>query len=539
MKTYTVEDPQTGKRVKFQWEGGVPPTDIDIDQIFQEVRTSAPAPQPQPKGFAGRVGERLGERYQAVAEEPLTVQSVATLRQPLRVAGQVAGGLTDIIGETLKSGYGLLPEVVQAGIRGAGKAMVEGMPKVNVTMQGIQGLMGQWSEFREKHPEPAKDIEAAGNIAMVAPILKPLGQLGKEGIAVSKDIMKLSRKGVEKAATGAKDVVATTRNVYDKLRGVYPDAALEPIKNNAIRGVVEKGLEKGIRPTVTGKATYGQIQSYFNRGTEAVKSIVQNKQALQFTDEAGNIVRGELPKSLHQFSQAVEQTKKTIFQTYDELAKAAGQQGAVVDLRPIVAQIDDITSKAALQDLSPATVKYAQNRAKALLKRGTYTAEEAQEAIKILNNSLESFYKNPTYGTGQKAVVDAMIANNLRSSLDDVITQAVGPGYQDLKASYGALKSIEKEVAHRAIVDLRKNVKGLLDFTQLYSGTQAVTGLLTMNPKLMIQAGTIESIARYLKMMNNPNRHIRKMFENVDELMKISNEGPKSKIGQMIVGGRQ
>jgi hypothetical protein len=40
--------------------------------------------------------------------------------------------------------------------------------------------------------------------------------------------------------------------------------------------------------------------------------------------------RGQLPKNLSEFSDAISQTKKKIYSEYDVLAKNAGENGALV-----------------------------------------------------------------------------------------------------------------------------------------------------------------------------------------------------------------
>lgn len=295
--------------------------------------------------------------------------------------------------------------------------------------------------------------------------------------------------------------------------------------------IINKGVDKGIRPGVAGNRTFKQSEGYHRKAQHAVKTIVENKDALKLTDEYGEVVLG-LPKNLRQFSQSIDQTKSNIFRQYDEMAKAAGESGAKVDLGSIPAELLKVANNKSLQLAAPDAAAYAQKRAAAFQNVNAATdgvtttrnnflaAEQAQEVISMFNQSLESFYKNPSYDTASKAYIDSLIVNNLRKELDSVIEKSAGPGYQQLKNAYGSLKAIEKDVAQRAIVDARRNVKGLLDFSDVFSGSQVVGGLISMNPATVGTGVTAKIISNLYKIKNDPNKIIENMFREVDKRYK-------------------
>ena len=290
--------------------------------------------------------------------------------------------------------------------------------------------------------------------------------------------------------------------------------------------IIDAGIEKAIRPSVAGKPTYKTALGYKDKAREAVKTIVKNKSNLNLVDEFGERTH-KLPETLGEFSQAVNNAKESIFRQYDDIAKTAGQYGASINLGRIASKLDPVLKDPAIKDFFPAIARHAAQRQKQLLNANLYTTTEAQNTIKQFNNSLNAYYKNPTPGTAGAATIDAMIANNLRKSLDGVIRMAArinpalknAPNYQSLKNQYGALKAIEKDVNHRAVVEARKNIKGLLDFSDVFSGHQVVHGLLTMNPAMMAAGGAAKGIASFYKYLNNPNTIIKKMFGSVAKVM--------------------
>jgi len=322
--------------------------------------------------------------------------------------------------------------------------------------------------------------------------------------------------------------VETALFAYPVAKGAVPLAA--DLRTVAARGLngfktpaqaldatVATGIEKGIRPGVEGNRTFAQSQNYMGKAKTAVKSIIDNHENLALTDEYGEVVKG-LPKNLKQFSQAIDQTKKSIFDQYDAMAKDSTTEGAVVDLAPVAKELNQIATAKVLNKISPQVADYAREKAKAF-EASTFTTTEAQDAITMMNNNLEAFYKNPSYETASKAYIDSLVVNNLRKSLDSVIEQATGSGYQELKRTYGALKSIEKDVARRSIVDARKNAKGLIDFSDIFTSGEVVRGVMSMNPATVGAGLTSKVISALYKLKNDPNRVIGSMFKDADKII--------------------
>lgn len=292
--------------------------------------------------------------------------------------------------------------------------------------------------------------------------------------------------------------------------------------NEQIEKKILNYYQKGVRPTVVGNSTVGQLEQNQANQLQAVKSITKNKSNLSLKTPEGEVIKGETPKSLSQTMEAVDQTKTNIFKKYNDLAEKAGETGVSVDLNNIADELESsILDDKVMKAISPDIFKYVKKRVNGLRSAGSFTPEETQRAIKISNESLKSFYKNPTYESASKASVDAMIANKMRQNLDATIESTVGEGYQALKNEYGALKSIEKDVIHRAIVDGRKNVKGLLDFSDIASGAELVQGLITMNPTYFASSAAMKAIAKYYKYLNDPNTSIKKMFGLANRLKEL------------------
>jgi hypothetical protein len=516
-----VETPD-GKIIEFPEAMSTQEINAVLDKQYGGGKPSIASSEPtDERSFMGNVGHDLSKRAGNAADiftgnVPADETLYGSVRNaPMRLfqlAGQGAGFVNDVAGETLKAVYKtVVPESTQKSI----SSTLGELASNPVIKGGAETLSDIYTGAKKRFPEGVRTLEAAANIAGAIPAVKGVSAaagatkaMGKEGANIVKDIASIASKTAEEGIARKVD--------------------------NAIR----YGVEKSIRPSVVGKGNATQIAAYHDRAVVAVKNIVANKDNLALTDADGNIVKGALPKSLNQFSEAVDQTKKGIFRQYDDMAKQAGDSGATVDLLPLSDEIAKLSESKVTKVVSPEVAKYAELKAAAFKDAGSFTTEEAQEAVAQLNKSLEAYYRNPTYETASKAGIDAIVANNLRKSLDAAIENATGEGYQALKKSYGALKSIEKDVAHRAIVDARKNVKGLLDFTDIFTSGELLAGLATFNPSMVLRAGAWKSVKEYFKIMNNPNRVVREMFGDVEKILDSGKSGYKSQSLQYLAGGQ-
>jgi hypothetical protein len=352
---------------------------------------------------------------------------------------------------------------------------------------------------------PKIPVGSGKNIGQVIMATKPMQSLKAIGKTPIKDL------GISKALVSERG-------------GSLPLVTNNPNLNKYI----DNSISKAIRPSVVGKGTSTQTINYYDNAKLAVQSIFKNKDNLVFDDPTHPMgYVNKLPQSLREFSSAIEQTKNNVFSAYDLLQKQAGQTGIKIPLASIADEIEKGVNNKAIQTLYPEVGKYALAKAQALREAGSFTPQETQDAIKMLNNHLQAFYKNPTPDTASKTIIDSAIVNNLRSNLDSAIMNmpeklpsdsTLGLSYQALKKQYGALKTIEKDVNRRAIVEGRKNIKGLIDFSDIISGGSISRGILTLNPVEFTTGLIQKGIANYIKFVNSPDRIIKQMFKTVERV---------------------
>lgn len=391
-------------------------------------------------------------------------------------------------------GMGAIGKTIEQPIANAGMAIQEGRFR-DIPKEIGQGITGQ---------RPGE----LGDIYRNVGVPEPLAALG--GLLVSTAIVPGAPQKGQKAIV---DATKTGTNLAKD--------AVNAVRTPSGSGLdlfIDKNIEKAIRPSFSGKTTPALFKRFKGQARQAVKTIVQNKDILDIQNEFGEST-GKLPENLQQFSQAIDQVKKKIFDQYSGMAQKAGESGASVDLTSIaddiMAQVNTKSVKTLFPELVTRTEKIAEN----LRKSGTFTPKEAQEAIEMMNASLKAFYKNPNPQAAANVVVDAAIASQLRIGLDKAV-DGLGGAYQGLKNEFGALRAIQDDVMKRALVDARKNNKGLADLGDIFAKGDIVNGLLSMQPGMLAGGVAKQTLFSYVKKLNDPNRMVKNMFNVVERASK-------------------
>lgn len=287
----------------------------------------------------------------------------------------------------------------------------------------------------------------------------------------------------------------------------------------AIDKMIDKRIPFITRETSSGKNRYSDINRTREADRLGVKSIVEAKDAgaLNSIDPRTGEAISALPKNLEEASKAAQDTAAQLFKEYNQMKIDAGESGVTVSTEPLIAELRKVANNEALAIAKPDVIKYAEDYAQRIAENGPLTPDVAQELIKISNQSYEAFLKNPSIESAGKAAVDAMIGNTLREHLNKVISEEQGPQYLELRRKYGAVSQLGKKLTKAAVIDARKNPVGLLDFTDMFSAGEVISGLVRMDPALMAKGGTMFAIKQLMKRLKDPNRAIDKMFSVTDK----------------------
>lgn len=245
----------------------------------------------------------------------------------------------------------------------------------------------------------------------------------------------------------------------------------------------------------------------------SIDQIIENRQNLHLTDpRSGQQVTGQLPQTLRQFSEALDQTKRTIFREYDARARGAGELGVDVDMSPAIRQLRDLAVQPQVADLFPNVASEANQIANNIERRGAYTPEAAQDMIETINQTIKGTFNNPSHETYSHNTLLGQVAVTIRDQLDKAITEATGPGYQTLRSRYGALRSVEKDVAQAAHREAIKTGTLPHNLADIWSGEEIIRGILTLNPTAVARGGAIQAVKGIIGYINSPNRAVSSLF---------------------------
>lgn len=203
MARYQLTSPQ-GER--YEVEAPDDATESDVMSYFQSN-----LPQ-EDKGFFERVGEDLTKRKEAISETVKSAEKgdIGEFQQTVQTAGQVAGGVLDIIGEGVVSaakGVSLvIPDAIEEPAKEALKAGWDTLTKTEigkVATQAIEGGLNEWNKFKQANPQEAKTIESAVNIGILLAPVKVKAKAEPTVLGKTADI--LGQKAGKQIATQRKE----------------------------------------------------------------------------------------------------------------------------------------------------------------------------------------------------------------------------------------------------------------------------------------------------------------------------------------------
>lgn len=294
-------------------------------------------------------------------------------------------------------------------------------------------------------------------------------------------------------------------------------------------------IEKSIKPTVKWKQSQVAYNQFIDDTLDVTDYMSKNKQVLQYTDDAWEIVKWELPRNLRETSEALSNMKKYIYDQYNNIAQTAWDKWARVSLNKVYDKLDDLANNKAVNLANPGLKNAIESYKNQLLQYsddlGNISIQEAQDTMQYYNKILDAYFKNPwamATDTSKNIVVANLkksLADAVDESIDDALNTAIknwstaSEQYRWWKQLYSKIKTIEDEVSKRALVEARKNTKWLsTDIVEALAWGNIVEWLLTQNPTWFIKWTVMKWINAYNKYLNSPNTQIRNLFSLVDKV---------------------
>ena len=294
-------------------------------------------------------------------------------------------------------------------------------------------------------------------------------------------------------------------------------------------------IEKSIRPTVKGKQNQTAYDKFIDDTLDVAHMMSKNKDVLQYTDDAWEVVTWKLPTNMRETSETLRNLKKVIYDQYNEIAQQAWDAWARVDLNKAFQNLDDLAKNTSQNIANPKTPWIIDEFKRVLLEYSddawTISIDDAQQITQDFNKQLTTFLNNTantSNDVSRNSIISKLnkwIKDGIDDSIDDTLNKwisnwsSASQQYNQLKWLYGKIKTIEDEISKRALVLGRNNKIGLsqqiLDSLSWWEFTEA---LLSLDPAKLWKAGIMKAISKYTTWVNNPNTSLKKLFELVDSV---------------------
>ena len=289
--------------------------------------------------------------------------------------------------------------------------------------------------------------------------------------------------------------------------------------------VIRTNTSKAVRPSGSGK-TGNQYKKVVRKQSDAVKEIAANKDAYQFTDKYGNTTT-RVPKNMEEAIIAIDGVKRKLYNQYSEVARKTGEL-TDIDMVVIAKNLVKEFSKGKYKN-HPSIQRAAFAEAQRLKQMGRMSITDAEGSVQVYNSGLENYYKKGVYETGKNADVDAFVSRAMNNSIDKKVNSLQGPGYKDLKARYGNIRLLEKDLVKRAAAEANQAVKGLFDVPDILSSGQIARGIFALkdgNPAMLASGVTTKIISGIAKKLNTASNQISKAFNAADKMVQSGQYKP-------------
>jgi len=465
---------------------------ISFEQLKSNAQSTPQAPgqgisfsqlgaEPPPKGEQGFKGFGIG--------------AVKGLGSTLVGAGQLGSKLLDkSVGRLFGRGKATDVDQFAGGIK-------DRFLTPEGTAENVGFAVEQIGEFFVPASAALKVGRAAKAAATGGRFLKGAAKLGAisgtEGVlGTGQSALQSGKLGKEELGVGAASLIAPP--VF-----AGGGALVRKLIPKGARTKIVEAISKAIRPSMKSRKN----PNFDNQAVEAFQLMYKNPAKL-----SGNVT-SRAPRNLAEVLESLRHVKGVVYRQYDEVAKRAGDAGAAFDPSHIVR---DLSAEMADTGYSAGIKKYARKKIAELTDLNGVSPVKVQDRIKELNQAVTLF---PAKGADKlKNQLDASIANRLRTNLDELILKSTGEPYQAVRNMYRALKSVEDDITRAAAAALRKSKKGFFDITDIFTGGNIVSGVITGNPGQIAAGATGRGIKEYINYVNSPNRNIKIIFRLLEKL---------------------
>lgn len=473
--------------VKVNFDGN--PSESDIQTVAQKVgimNTQAPS---QPQGLqqavlAGNANTRSQVRNAVSGAFNAGVDQIKQSYQQAKTApsllakgeaglGMLAGGANALMAP-LAPVLAPITAPINASINAAANK-VSDIPAVQKFAQTPAGLTTS---------RVAQDVSNTATVLpFLAGALAPKQVLSEAGAVVDNGLNRVSNALTK---TPEEIAAANTEKFNSNLNKAIP-VLKKDVKDLAGK---QKSAQTAFQDIVSNKDTLGLVDEEgaprFPENFTETAGVQQQRLGQIYKDYTAKLSTVDKPR----FEQDIH---SQIFKQIDDLNNALKKENSVDGRRALTKIRGELSS---LRDLSP---------------------EGIQNYIESINQRTRVAPGHPPTAEQIKL---ANLGGEMRKLLDTSISKLNGPGYQQLRNTYGAHKALESQLLQAAKKEIN-NTPGFTDkITSLGITAEGLNFLLTHDPHALLIAGGIKGATAFTKWLNSPQRALRNIFNDLEAQSK-------------------
>lgn len=413
---------------------------------------------------------------------------------PVRVLGAAGGAVYDVAEPVISGAFNQIGK----GIKGMQSLNPNYKPQeTSPTPEIINKAIQNWNDFSQKNPELAARLGDVGNLFN----LTGFGSLKSVAKNAGEDII----KGATPYVTGTVDLTkeAVTTGMEKTAKVILPSEEKRIASFN-------KNLNKAL-PVL--KKDVKTLPIKQKDAFTAFNDIVANKEKIGILDNAGEIKS----PTKYDFVDTVEAQKKRLPQIYSDYTKklsTVDQAKFQEDIHNnLFNQIDNVNTQLAKENTIDGR--------RALTKIKDELSSLRDTSPEGIQGYIESIGQRTKVAPGHPMTTEqAKLANlggEMRGILDNSIEKIGGAGYQDLRNTYKAHKTIESQLLQSAKSELNKTPGWTDRMANLGMTAEGINFLLTHDPHTLAIAAGIKSGTSFMKWLRSPQRALSNMYKVVEK----------------------
>lgn len=415
-----------------------------------------------------------------------------------------------------KSKWGTAPSAIDQNLMQPGHDVENAVVTAKNAAAGMAGSAADMATTPGNYI-PIPIAEVAGKI--------PVGSTNLGRIATNVAVDKTFPQGVKDLQAmenklGNIDTSASGKAINTSSRGVS-SANISPVANQSVLNAYNTIVQPS-----TGKFTSPQkLNSYNKNAVLAMKTINdwKDETGVDLTSKTGGIVPTATRSDL---LDAVQSTKKAIWDNVDSSAKDASLAGAQVDMSKVAKDVlQPLIDNSSIIRQRPEILPFLNSTMKTYSDAGTISVKEAQDDLKILNEDIGKYMRSTNPDQVSQGAVKLAISQAMRSQMDGAIEEHLGnSGYQDLRNQYGALSSVENDITKAAARQAKGSTGVSHPILDVMSGVDIGKALLSVVTGSPVQAakeaglaGIMQGVKGSIDWMKSPDAKIAGMFEDINK----------------------